>query len=105
LVCGGTKAVVVLPASADAVALDGWRKAATRTQVPLVLARAATIHAARGWTLTEVAVDLSKAFAAVLALSGLSRIPTLEGLYLVAFYESKIIVDSAALAFHEGLHA
>jgi len=105
LACGGTKTVVVLPATAHAVALDGWSKAAMRTQVPLVLAWAATIHAAQGWTLPEVAVDLSKAFAAGQALSGLSRTPTLEGLHLVGFDESKIIVDSAALAFHEGLHA
>jgi len=102
---GGTKTVVVLPATAHAVALDGWSSAATRTQVPLVLAWAATIHAAQGWTLPEVAVDLSKAFAAGQALSGLSRTPTLEGLHLVGFDESKIIVDGAALAFHEGLHA
>jgi len=105
LVCGGHKTVVVLPTTAHAVALDGWSKAATRTQVPLVLAWAATIHAAQGWTLPEVAVDLSKAFAAGQALSGLSRTPTLEGLHLVGFEESKILVDSAALAFHEGLHA
>jgi len=105
LACGGTKTVVVLPATSHAVALDGWSKAATRTQVPLVLAWAATIHAAQGWTLPEVAVDLSKAFAAGQALSGLSCTPTLEGLHLVGFDESKIIVDSAALSFHEGLHA
>jgi len=101
--CGGSKTVVVLPATAHAVALDGWSKAATRTQVPLVLSWAATIHAAQGWTLPEVAIDLSKAFAAGQALSGLSRTPTLEGLHLVGFDESKIVVDSAALAFHEGL--
>ncbi|OSX77521.1 hypothetical protein BU14_0146s0012 [Porphyra umbilicalis] len=105
LASGGTKTVVVLPATAHAVALDGWSRAATRTQVPLVLAWAATIHAAQGWTLPEVAVDLSKAFAAGQALSGLSRTPTLEGLHLVGFDESKIIVDGVALAFHEGLHA
>jgi len=103
LACGGNKTVVVLPATAHTVALDGWSRAATRTQVPLVLAWAATIHAAQGWTLPEVAVDLSNAFAAGQALSGLSRTPTLEGLHLVGFDESKIVVDSAALAFHEGL--
>jgi len=102
---GGTKTMVVLPATAHAIALDGWSKAATRTQVPLVLAWAATIHSAQGWTLPEVAVDLSKAFAAGQALSGLSRTPTIEGLHLVGFDESKIIVDSVALAFHAGLHA
>jgi len=103
LACRGSKTVVVLPATAHTVALDGWSRAATRAKVPLVLAWAATIHAAQGWTLPEVAVDLSNASAAGQALSGLSRTPTLEGLHLVGFDESKIVVDSAALAFHEGL--
>jgi len=103
LLRGGSKTLVALPATAHNVALDGWSKAATRTQVPLVLAWAATIHAAQAWTLPEVAVDLSKAFAAGQALTGLSRTPTLEGLHLVGFDDSKIVVDSAALAFHEGL--
>jgi len=103
LLRGGSKTLVVLPATAHNVALDGWSKAATRTQVTLVPAWAATIHAAQGWTLPEVAVDLSKAFAAGQALNGLSRTPTLEGLHLVGFDDSKIVVDSAALAFHEGL--
>jgi len=42
---GDTKTVVVLPETAHTVALDGWKKVATRTQVLLVLAWASTIHA------------------------------------------------------------
>ena len=104
LACGGNKTMVVLPATAHAVELDGWSRAATQTQMPLVLAWAATIHAAKGCTMPDVALDLRQAFAAGQALSGHSRTPTVEGLHLVGFDESKVIVDSVALAFHEGLH-
>ena len=98
-----SKVIDVTPTLGHAVALDGVKRAATRMQVPLVLAWASTIHSAQGWTLDEAAVDLSKAFAAGQALSGLSRISTLSGLFLIGFDEDRIIVDDAALAFHETL--
>jgi len=98
-----SKVIDVTPTLGHAVALDGVKRAATRMQVPLVLAWASTIHSAQGWTLDEAAVDLSKAFAAGRALSGLSRISTLSGLFLIGFDEDRIIVDDAALAFHESL--
>lgn len=100
---GGSKVLDVTPAIGHAVALDGVKRAATRTQVPLVLAWASTIHSAQGWSLEEAAVDLSNAFAAGQALSGLSRTSTLAGLHLIGFDEKRILVDDAALAFHESL--
>jgi len=100
---GGFATVDVKPVTASVVALDGVEKAATRTQVPLVLAWAMTIHGAQGWTLSEAAVDLSMAWAAGQALSGLSRTPSLAGLHLVGFDEDKIIVDGVAVSFHDSL--
>jgi len=103
---GGTSKVIdVTPTVGHVVALDGVKRASTRMQVPLVLAWASTIHSAQGWTLEEAAVDLTNAFAAGQALSGLSRTSTLGGLYLIGFDEDRIIVDDAALAFHESLVA
>jgi len=102
---GGNKSIDVIPAIAHAVALYGVNRAATRSQLPLVLAWAATIHAAQGWTLQEAAVDLTSAFAAGKALSGLSRTPTLDCLHLIGFDEDKIIVDGMGLAVHESLVA
>ena len=103
LPAGTSKVIDVTPTVGHVVALDGVKRAATRMQVPLVLAWASTIHSAQGWTLEEAAVDLTKAFAAGQALSGLSRTSTLGGLYLMGFDEDRIIVDDAALAFHESL--
>jgi len=100
---GGFKTVDVMPVTATVVALDGVEKAATRTQLPLVLAWAMTIHGAQGWTLPEAAVDLSQAWAAGQALSGLSRTPSLAGLHLVGFDEDKVIVDGVAVSFHDSL--
>jgi len=100
---GGFKTVDVVPVTASVVALDGVEKAATRTQLPLVLSWAMTIHGAQGWTLPEAAVDLSKAWAAGQALSGLSRTPSLAGLHLVGFDEDKVIVDGVAVSFHDSL--
>jgi len=105
LPAGTSKVLDVTPTMGHVVALDGVKRAATRMQVPLVLAWASTIHSAQGWTLEEAAVDLTNAFAAGQALSGLSRTSTLGGLYLMGFDEDRIIVDDAALAFHESLVA
>jgi len=100
---GGFLTVDVVPVTGRVVALDGLSTAATRTQVPLVLGWAMTVHGAQGWTLLEAAVDLSRAWAAGQALSGLSRTPTLSGLHLVGFDEDKIVVDGLAVSFHESL--
>jgi len=103
LLSGGDKTLDVIPSLAHTVALDGATRAATRTKVPLVLAWASTIHAAQGWTLQEATVDLTSAFAAGQALSGLSRTPALDRLHIIGFDEDRIIVDGMALAFHESL--
>lgn len=100
---GGCKTIDVIPAVEHTVALDGVSRAASRTQVPLVLAWASTIHAAQGWTLQEATVDLTSAFAAGQALSGLSRTPTLDRLHIIGFDEDRIFVDGMTLAFHESL--
>lgn len=100
---GGYKSLRVLPTTATVFALDGRSNAASRTQLPLVLSWASTIHSAQGWTLPSVAVDLQDAFAPGQVLSALSRTPRLTGIHLVSFDSQKIIVDSVAVAFHESL--
>ncbi|OSX79114.1 hypothetical protein BU14_0086s0001 [Porphyra umbilicalis] len=98
---GGFLTLDVVPVTGRVVALGGVDTAATRTQVPLVLWWAMTVHGAQGWTVLEAAVDLSRAWAAGQALSGLSRTPTLSGLHLVGFDEDKVVVDSFAVSFYE----
>jgi len=99
----GDKTLDVIPSLVHTVALDGATWSSTRSQVPLMLAWASTIHAAQGWTLQEATVDLTFAFATGQALSGLSRTPALERLHIIGFDEDRIIVDGTALAFHESL--
>jgi len=100
---GGFSTVDVVPATGRVLALDGFSTAATRTEVPLVLGWAMTIHGAQGWTLLEAAVDLSCAWAAGQARSGLSRTPSLSGLHLIGFDEDKVIIDNLAVSFNESL--
>lgn len=103
LPAGGRKAVRVLPTVASVFALDGMSQAASRTQLPLSLSWASTIHSVQGWTLPAVTVDLQDAFAPGQVLSALSRAPRLTGIHLVSFDSQKIIVDQVALAFYKAL--
>lgn len=102
---GGTSVAVVGPVEARVMAFDGVSKAATRWQLPLVLAWASTVHGAQGWTLERVAADLSEAFAPGQVLSALSRTRRLCDNFLVGFDESKILVSPDALSFHSSLSA
>lgn len=102
---GTTNLEVVGPTEARVVAIDGVNKAATRWQLPLVLAWASTVHGAQGWTLKRVAADLSEAFAPGQVLSSLSRTRRLCDVFLVGFDESKILVCPDALAFYSCLSA
>lgn len=100
---GSHKTIEGMPDFQVTVALDGLSRGTSRRQVPLVLSWALTIHAAEGWTLREVAVDLMSAFASGQALSGLSRTPTLDGLYINGFDEDGTFVDGMAAALRESL--
>lgn len=100
---GGYKSLRVLRTMATVFALDGHSHAASRTQVPLALSWASTIHSAQGWTLPSVAVDLEDAFAPGQVLSALSRTPRLTSLHFVSFDSQKIIVNDVAVAFHDSL--
>lgn len=73
------------------------------TQFPLRLAWAVTIHKAQGKTLTEALIDLGpRAFAAGQTYVALSRLTSLEGLYLKRpLRPSDIIVDPHVTRFFE----
>lgn len=75
----------------------GWT--AARHQLPLSLAWAMTVHKAQGATLERAIVDLRSAFAPGQAYVGISRLRTLDGLYLDGWDEDRIVCAPEVRAF------
>lgn len=73
-------------------------------QIPLITAWAITIHKSQGASLDLVEVDVgSSIFAYGQTYVALSRVKTLEGLYLKSFCPAKISVNARVKAFYESL--
>lgn len=73
------------------------------SQIPLQLAWATTIHKSQGCTFSKLHVDLSRCFAPGQAYVALSRVKSLEGLYLDNFNINAIKVDPNMKAFYDYL--
>ncbi len=76
---------------------------ACRTQYPLDLAWAITVHKSQGMSLDYVHADLSNCFATGMAYVALSRCRTLRGLRVTGLTPASIKADQDALAFHASL--
>lgn len=76
---------------------------ASRTQVPLVLAWALSIHKAQGQTLQYVKVDLAKTFERGQAYVALSRATSKEGLQVLNFLPEKVKTHPKVVEFYKTL--
>ncbi|KAF4623088.1 hypothetical protein D9613_002070 [Agrocybe pediades] len=74
---------------------------ARRTQVPLILAWALSIHKSQGQTLSRVKVDLGHVFESGQAYVALSRATTMEGLEVVKFQASKVVANPRVISWQQ----
>ena len=77
---------------------------ASRSQVPLILAWALSIHKAQGQTLDKVKVDLGKIFEKGQAYVALSRATCQEGLQVMRFDPRKVMAHDKVRAFYDSLY-
>lgn len=74
-----------------------------RMQYPLKLGYAMTIHYSQGATLERAVIDTSGVFACAQVYVALSRVKSLDGVYLVGFEEKHIRVSKAVKEFYGDL--
>lgn len=68
--------------------------------IPLKVAYACSIHKMQGSTLDCAEIDVSKTFGPAMIYSALSRVRTLNGLFIIAIDYSQIEADPTALEFY-----
>lgn len=77
---------------------------ASRSQLPLILAWALSIHKAQGQTLERVKVDLGKIFEKGQAYVALSRATCQEGLQIMRFDPRKVMAHERVRGFYDSLY-
>lgn len=78
---------------------------AFRSQIPLILAWALSIHKAQGQTLERVKVDLGKIFEKGQAYVALSRATCQEGLQITRFDPKKVMAHEKVRTFYDSLYS
>ena len=84
---------------------DGDKKRASISQIPLRLAYAITIHKSQGMTLDAARIDLRKAFAEGMGYVALSRVRSLDKIYLAGINRTALMVSEEAQQIDEALRA
>jgi ATP-dependent DNA helicase PIF1 len=85
------------------VELPNGEVQASRSQIPLILAWALSIHKAQGQTLERVRVDLGKIFEKGQAYVALSRATSMEGLQILRFDPRKVMAHEKVRLFYSSL--
>lgn len=78
---------------------------ASRTQVPLILAWAMSIHKSQGQTLPCCKIDLNRVFEKGQAYVALSRATSLEGLQVLGFRPDKVMAHPRVIQWSQSLIA
>jgi len=84
---------------------EGGRSIASRTQVPLKLAWAISIHKSQGMTISSLEVELASCFEAGQAYVALSRAVSLQTTRILSFDERKVHANRKVLQFYERIEA
>jgi ATP-dependent exoDNAse (exonuclease V) alpha subunit len=84
---------------------DGDKKRASITQIPLRLAWAITVHKSQGMTLDAARIDLRKAFVEGMGYVALSRVKSLDNLYLTGINRMALQVSTEAQSIDESLRS
>ncbi|KAF7310006.1 ATP-dependent DNA helicase PIF1 [Mycena indigotica] len=87
----GAKATMMVKPESFKVELPTGEVQASRSQLPLILAWALSIHKSQGQTLERVKVDLGRVFEKGQAYVALSRATSLQGLQILNFDPSKVM--------------
>ena len=77
----------------------------TRHQIPLKLAYSSTIHKVQGMSFDKVFIDLGSVFTSGQTYVGLSRVKSLDGLFINNFQPNKVIADPLVVSFYNYLES
>lgn len=103
ITASGTPRVLLCQPEEWKVELPNGEVQAKRSQLPLILAWALSIHKAQGQTLERVTVNLSKVFEKGQAYVALSRATSQAGLRVIGFDRHKVMAHPKVVEFYNKL--